>query len=249
MSEEEYAALKLAELEKAETTRLIGTPKQLKDLRPSKARPPPGIAEDDALWQKYVDYYDERLDEFDAYDAGSLVERPENPLDFAKYNLFKSTVARGIEFENKVMELLVRESKLPLEQRTLTKAIHNVRIDQRVGILKDGYGNVLYVDQLVVDLDSLVRDKPLIECFSNKSRNFKHMTTDEIKAIVVKDLQELIEKYSGPLQIRRPGHPLFGQNINVSRLHLVYDVKGTTSEIVETITAALEGRSAEVHFK
>ena len=249
LSEEEYAALKLAELEKVETTRLTGTRQQLKDLRPSKARPPPRVAGDDALWQKYVDYYDGRLDEFDAYDAGRLAERPENPLDFAKYKFFKSTVARGIEFENKVMELLVRESKLPREQRTLAKAIQNARIDQRVGILKDGYGNVLYVDQLVVDMDSLARGKPLVECFSNKSRDFKYMSDKEVQAIVLKDLQELREKYSGLIHIRRPGHPLFGLEVDVSGMHLVYDVEFTPHDKMKVILAALKDAAVEVHFR
>ena len=206
----------------------------MKDLRPTKARPLPGAAEEEALWQKYVDYYDGRLDEFDAYDTGRLAERPENPLDFAKYRLFQRTVARGIEFENRITELLIRESRLPVEQRTLTKVVHNARIDQRAGILKDGYGNVLYVDQLVVDLDSLARGKPFIECFSNKSRDFKRCS--------YRDRDHRLEgspgakrEILGLIQIRRPGHPLFGQEVDVSRLHLVYDVKTIPPEKMKFI--------------
>ena len=248
LSTEEYAALKLAELEWESTRRLPGTTAELNLIRPNKEHPPLDVAADDPYWEKYVDYFDKRLAELDAHDNGRLATRSENPTPWKDFEFFKRNVERGLELENRFVGALEGEQALPMEQRTLTKGMRDPHINRRVGILRDNNKNVFYVDQLVTDLDSLARGKPLVECFSNKSHNFKYMSAGEIRAIVLKDLKELQEKYSGLIQIRRPGHPLFGQTVDVSKLHLVYDVDMTGAK-ADIIRAALEGAPVELHFR
>jgi hypothetical protein len=57
-----------------------------------------------------------------------------------------------------------------------------------------------------------------------------------------------LAKYGGEVQIRRPGHPLFGRTATVSRVHLVYDAEGLTPSIKETLETASRRFKIELHF-
>ena len=244
---EEYTTLKLLDLEREASRRLSGTTAELNQLRPSRARPPPDVTSDDPFWKKYVAYFDNRLAELDAYDKGRLATRSENPIPWKDFSFFKRNVERGFALENRVVAALESEQALPMEQHDLTKEMQDPRIDRRVGIAKDDYENVLYVDQLVTGKDSLTQ-KPLAECFSNKSRDFRQLSAEEAATIALKDFKELQMKYSGRIKVRRPGHPLFGQEVDVTRLHLVYDAEVAPVANMKAILKELKGK-VEVHFK
>jgi hypothetical protein len=50
------------------------------------------------------------------------------------------------------------------------------------------------------------------------------------------------------VEIRRPGHPLFGRKVHASRLHLVYDEQGITPEFKRELTKRAEKLNIELHF-
>jgi hypothetical protein len=51
------------------------------------------------------------------------------------------------------------------------------------------------------------------------------------------------------VEVRRPGHPLFGRKVEAARLHLVYDAEFASDEARAVIVDALKGKAVEVHFK
>ncbi len=90
-------------------------------------------------------------------------------------------------------------------------------IEGNVGVIKEGKkpknGRLKptpkFVDQLAVDKQELQAWKdagrpadrvPQVETYSNKSRNFTAWDKDEIKEKVMKDVKELLNKYSGRLE-------------------------------------------------
>jgi hypothetical protein len=88
-----------------------------------------------------------------------------------------------------------------------------------------------------------------MENMSVKSHDFDRMTNEQVQAIVRQDYNELRSKYGGPAEVRRPGHPLFGQKVEAARLHLVYEGKLANGKVRAAIIKALKNTSVEVHFK
>jgi len=142
-----------------------------------------------------------------------------------------------------------RELTLPEAQRHLVPNMKKPLLAENVGVARTGSPRVLYPDQLVVDEATLKPGaQPRVEAFSNKSRDFNKMSEEQIADQVTADVQEALSKYSGLIQIRRPGHPLFGREVTVSKVHLVYDAKLTTEEARATIRKALPIKDIGLHF-
>jgi hypothetical protein len=122
-------------------------------------------------------------------------------------------------------------------------------VTENVGLAHEGSASLTYVDQLVVDKASLLPGRtPSVHSFSNKQRGFKSMSKEEALKQLDVDAQEALTKYGGMLEIRRPGHPLFGRKVNVSRLHLVYDERGMTSELQRALSTEAKKLDIELHF-
>lgn len=51
-----------------------------------------------------------------------------------------------------------------------------------------------------------------------------------------------------PGEVRRPGHPLYGRTVRVSRIHLVYEGKGV-GEWKELIQRLCKNAGVEAHFE
>ncbi|HLL55857.1 MAG TPA: hypothetical protein VK447_20005, partial [Myxococcaceae bacterium] len=119
-----------------------------------------------------------------------------------------------------------------------------------VGVYKEGHENTLYVDFLGVDMATVGPGKTARgACISTKSHAFDAMTVEEARAIARADFAELQTKYGGILEVRRPGHPLFRQKVEVTRLRLVYDAEMVKIDKMRAaILRALEGK-VEVHFQ
>lgn len=251
LSTEEYAAQQFAELERAEPERLPGSRAELERRRPDRARPPENVPADDPLWSAYADYYEARLREIDQYEGGGVAKQPENPLQWEKYRTFKTNVLRGVELENRFADVLMRDTALPPEQRELTRDMPRVRIDRRLGIAKENHGNTLYVDFLATDLDSLgPGQQARTKVFSGKSHDFNRMTETEVLRLVEADARELRVKYKAPFEVRRPGHPLFGQQVKVTELHMVYDAKMVADpQKQKAILEFLTKEHVWVHFR
>lgn len=74
------------------------------------------------------------------------------------------------------------------------------------------------------------------------------MNRDQVAQQVSSDANEALTKYGGLIQVRRPGHPLFGQEVTVSRVHLVYDAELATEDVRALIEKALRKKNIEIHF-
>jgi hypothetical protein len=57
-----------------------------------------------------------------------------------------------------------------------------------------------------------------------------------------------MSQYGGRLEVRRPGHPLYGRTVQVSKVHLVYEAKelGTWKTFIEDLC---KQGGVEVHFE
>jgi hypothetical protein len=107
-----------------------------------------------------------------------------------------------------------------------------------------------YVDQIAVDEASLRPGSlPIIHSFSNKQRNFSAMSARALQDCVVADVREALTKYGGMVEIRRPGHPLFGRKVTIIKVHLIYDGRLVLQRRTRVAIQQLARNSnVEVHF-
>jgi hypothetical protein len=224
---------------------------KLKEKAPVKDKPPEGIKADDPLWNKYVDYWHERVSDLEKEFAENPNAKPKTkpPLEWKAYNDFRGKFARGVEFQEKVTEALKKEKP-------------NLNIQDDVGVAKEGGGSTKFVDQLGVDKSKVEAWKeagkpkdsiPDVESYSNKSRDFRKTNIDDVRSQVEVDVNEALDKYGGKVEIRRRGHPLFGQTAKVSKVTLVYEAKLVPIElrgqIRASVKSAAQGKPVEVIFK
>ena len=89
---------------------------------------------------------------------------------------------------------------------------------------------------------------PRVETISVKKRTFSKMDEAEVATQVRADILEATTKHGGRLEVRRPGHPLYGHTVPVSKVHLIYDasIVGRWQELIRRI-----GKEAGVgvHFE
>lgn len=223
---------------------------KLARFRPALDSPPGGTASGDTMWSDYVAYWEQRYAELAGKSprpAGA--PKPKPPLMWEAYRQFQRIVQRGSRFQRSVSETMRRELTLPEAQRLLVPDMKKPLLAENVGVARTGSPQVLYPDQLVVDEATLKPGmRPRVEAFSNKSRDFNSMSKRQIDAQVGLDAEEAITKYSGVIQVRRPGHPLFGQEVTVSKVHLVYDAELASEEARNLIRQALLKKNIELHF-
>ena len=228
LSLEEAAAVeaRLVEAEALEVgSRLPARLEELARHRPSVEKPPPGVATGHPVWAEYVEYWERRYDEL----AG-LRRRPvewgpaKPPLQWPGYQVFRGRMRQALEFQREVAETLRQEAGLPVGTRTWLKELTRPRVDQNVGLAHGKTATLTYVDQFVVDEASLRPGvQPSVHSFSNKQRDFRVMNTQQSRDCLMMDAQEAQKKYGGAVEVRRPEHPLFGRDVVVSRVYVVYD--------------------------
>ena len=123
------------------------------------------------------------------------------------------------------------------------------RVDENVGLAHDSTASLTYVDQLAVDEASLRSGaRPVVHSFSNKQRDFNAMSTQQAQASLAADIQEAMSKYGGTLEIRRPGHPLFGRKVVVSKVHLIYDGKLVSNKTMDLLQFKARKADVKLHF-
>ena len=122
-------------------------------------------------------------------------------------------------------------------------------VAENVGLAHEGTTALTYVDQLVVDTESLGPGRtPTVHSFSIKQRDFTRLKSVDAEQQLRTDAQEALTKYAGTVEIRRPGHPLFGRKVIVTRVHLVYDEKGVVPDLQGAFEEIARRLKVELHF-
>jgi hypothetical protein len=220
---------------------------ELSRFRPSLANPPPGMAAGDSLWSDYVAYWEGRYAELAGQGAGQPAPKP--PLTWEGYGTLRAHYRRGLEFQRTVAQELRREFDLSATTRRLLRGMQQPHLTENVGLGHGGTTSLTYVDQLVFDEATLGLGSRLrVETFSNKSRDFRGWSNKQIFDQVRTDAHEAQVKYGGVVQIRRPGHSLFGQEVRVSRVHLIYDAKTIPPQVKKQMARTAGELGVEVHF-
>ncbi|MFL5353896.1 hypothetical protein [Archangium sp.] len=254
LSLEDAAALntRLDEAESLETG--ARHPARLESLvryRPSVDKPPSGFEAHHARWVDYVGYWERRYEELAGTrqrPVGAPAAKP--PLTWESYEAFLGRFQRAMAFQRDVAQALRSEVGLAMGQRHLLRGLEQPLVTENVGLIHEGRASLTYVDQLVVDEASLRPGQtPVVHSFSNKQRGFTSMSRDNAVRQLQADAREAWTKYGGEVEIRRPGHPLFGRKVTVSRVHLVYyEEKGLEAEVKGALEEASRKSNVELHF-
>jgi len=253
LSLEEAAALeaRLAEAEALEAgARLPANLEALARHRPSVSQPPRGVAADNGRWVDYVAYWERRYEEL----AGTRQRPPgappvKPPLVWDGYDVFLGRFQRALAFERDVARVIRHEAGLADTQRQWLRGLERPLVTEHMGLAHEGRTTLTYVDQFVVDEASLRPGRtPIVHSFSNKQRDFKSSSKKEVETQLDADIREALMKYGGTVEIRRPGHPLFGSKVTVSRVHLVYDEQGISPMNRETLVNKARNSNIEIHF-
>jgi hypothetical protein len=253
LTREEVAALEARLAEEEALSGGTRYPAQLEVLarhRPSVHQPPASGAANQGRWLDYVAYWERRYEEL----AGIRQQPPgappaKPPLLWDSYNAFRGRFQQALDFQRKVARLLEQEAKLARGQRAWLRGLEQPLVTENVGLARAGNTAITYVDQFVVDEATLRPGQtPSVHSFSNKQRDFKSMSRRDALRQLEADAQEARAKYGGTVEIRRPGHPLFGRKVTVSRVHLVYDEMGMTSETRNALSQQAANFNIELHF-
>jgi len=139
---------------------------------------------------------------------------------------FRDRFRQALEFQRRVGEAMKGEARGAAGARSLLRGLERPLVTENVGLAHES-GSLTYVDQLVVDEASLGSTaRPSVHSFSNKKHDFSAKDVNEAVKQLRVDIREARSKYGGTVEVRRPGHPLFGRKVIVTRVHLVYDGKG-----------------------
>jgi len=205
-----------AELE-APGPRLSRDVRLLEQQRPSLDAPPPGVPEGSGLWSEYVSYREKRLGEL------KRGESVDGPLRWEAYEPMRGQFARGLDFERTMVARLRADAALPRAQRRWLKDFDQPRIETHVGVAKTDGAGVRYADVLVIEANPPPGTPLLVETFSFKSRNFKPMKANELRAQLEADANNAVKHYGRTLNIRRRALGLTDVEVQVQRVRLIYE--------------------------
>lgn len=244
----------------------------LRMSRPEIARPPASVtdaalsAEQRALrqrdWEAYCHYYEDRVRQLE-HELGTGTVTSESPIDWDSYQRFvgsDSPIQRGRGFQSGVTGGMKDPA---MAASYLTEG--DIALSRSARPTSEA-GQIVRPDQFMVDMEQLrlMQDGRLasaaldVTAASNKSRDFGALIREgsqaELRAVeevIAADVSELFSKYSGTLHVRRQG-PLFGSEVQVRELILVYDVAQIPPlyrEAVRNIASRLgKTRAAEGNF-
>jgi len=224
---------------------------ELRSGRLSPRPKPSELSAEDALrWNEFEAYRQRRFHELRSQWRGgkdSLSVKP--PLRWEDYRQFRNHFQSCLQFESKVGGILLRELEQSASTRRILRGSEQPLLARHVGTRQSGRTEVLYPDYLAVDEATLRRGGvPRVEAVSVKKRNFAKLSERAVARTVNTDIQEATNKYGGSLEVRRPGHPLYGRTVQVSKVHLVYDHQsiGGWKGLIQD---ACQKAGVEVHFE
>jgi hypothetical protein len=250
LEEAEALAVRLSEVEAVEVgTRCPAGLKELERYRPAVSEPPTGVRTENPLWVDYVAYWEGRYQELAGLRssaAGRAELKP--PLKWQSYQQFRQRFQQALEFQRRVGEAMRGEANGSAGARSLLRGVEQPLVTENVGLAREG-GSLTYVDQLVVDKASLgAGSRPSVHSFSNKRHDFSAKNLNEALQQLRTDIGEAQLKYGGMVEVRRPGHPLFGRKVIVTRVHLVYDGRGLESQFRQPLANEARNRGVVLHF-
>lgn len=219
---------------------------ELRSGRLSPRARPADVPEAHMLWSEFEAYRQRRFVEVRTPGLKGSV-RP--PLRWADYQALRERFKHSIQFESNVGGALAKDVEQPIGSRRVFKESRQPLLARRVGTKKRGSDEVLFPDYLAVDNATLAEGHvPRVDTFSVKQRNLRGKSKKAVENQVTADLQEALSKYGGWLEVRRPGHPLFGRAVQVSRVHLVYEARGVEGwqQVIQDICNEVK---VEVHFQ
>jgi len=246
---EELPALeaRLAEAEALETA--ARHPQSLKELarhRPASSQPPAGIEADHPRWTSYVAYWHRRYEEL----AGtrplpSGVPEAKPPLTWNSYSGLLNTFQRSLEFQRAVTRWLQQAEG----SRQCIPGMKQPLVTDNTGLQLEGRAYPVYVDQLAVDQATLSPGlRPSVHSFSNKQHSFSGKSLDKMLEQLEIDSREARTKYGGVVEVRRRSHPLLGQKVRVSQVHIVYDGTELSSKLKDALLKAAPRYGVQLHF-
>jgi hypothetical protein len=246
---EELPALeaRLVEAEALETAARY--PQNLKELarhRPASSQPPPGIEADHPRWTSYVAYWHRRHEELaGTRSLPSGVHEAKPPLTWHSYSTLLNTFQRSLGYQRAVTRWLQQAEG----SRQCIPGMKQPLVTDNTGLQLEGRAHPVYVDQLAVDQATLGPGRqPSVHSFSNKQHSFSGKNWDQVDAQLRIDSREATSKYSGVVEVRRRGHPLFGQKVRISQVHIVYDGTGLSSKLQGDLLKAAPRYGVELHF-
>lgn len=250
LEEAKALAARLSEAEAVEVgTRYPTGLKELERYRPTVSEPPTGVKAESPLWVDYVAYWEGRYQELAGLRssaAGRAELKP--PLRWQSYQQFRERFREALEFQRRVGEAMKGEASGAAGARSLLRGVEQPLVTENVGLAHEG-GSLTYVDQLVVDKASLgSSSRPAVHSFSNKKRSLAARDVDNTLKQLQADLQEARSKYGGTVEVRRPGHPLFGRKVIVTRVHLVYDSEGLSDTLRKALSNEALSNGVDLHF-
>jgi hypothetical protein len=217
--------------------------KELAQYRPSRTHILEGVSPDNPLWPKYVAYWEQRYKEL----AGNPGLK--GPLRWEPYEALTDTFGRARRFQGSATQAMRREVLAAPEERVWLRGMKNPRVDENMCVIPEGSTRRYFVDQMAVDEATLgPGQRPVVHSFSTKQHNFSGKTPEAAVEEFRADIAEARTKYAGTVEIRRPGHPLFGRKVVVSRVHIIYDGEGLLPDVRRALTNAAERAGAELHF-
>jgi hypothetical protein len=250
---EEASALeaRLLELEaESSGTREAFSQQELRSARLApKPRPSDLAAEDSTLWDEFEAYRQRRFQDVHSQWRGKATLSVKPPLRWEDYQAFRQHFQRCHDFESKVGGILLQELEQPASARRVLTGSSQPLLARHVGTTKSGQTGVRYPDYLAVDEATLGEGSvPRVESVSVKRRSFLKRSKGEVVRQVQADTRQAMGEYGGPLEVRRPGHPLYGRTVQVSRVHLVYQADGVGSWR-SLIQRLCDDAGVEVHFE
>jgi hypothetical protein len=218
--------------------------------RPSLGSPLEGVTADNSLWPKYVAYWERRYQEL-AGQRTLPAGHPElqGPLRWKPYEALADRFARARRFQNSATRSLQREALAPPEERMSLRGMKDPQVDENVCLAPEGSTSRTFVDQMAVDKATLgPGQRPVVHSFSNKQHDFSSKSSKAAREQLAIDVQEARTKYAGAVEIRRPGHPLFGRKVVVTRVHIIYDGEGLLPEIKRALLDEARNLGVELRF-
>jgi hypothetical protein len=224
--------------------------KELVKYRPSRNNPLEGGSPDNPLWPKYVAYWERRYKELEGQKTlpAGQPELP-GPLKWEPYEKLTDGFGRARRFQGSATQAMRHEALAAPEERVWLRGMKNPRADENVCLRHEGSTKRYHVDQLAVDEATLgPGQKPVVHSFSTKQHDFSGKSPQAARDQLGIDVREAKTKYAGTVEIRRPGHPLFGRKVVVSRVHIIYDGEGLLPEIKRALLDEAQNLGVELHF-
>jgi hypothetical protein len=232
--------------------RYSGSLQALKQARPVLDKPPAGVVAEEKAWTDYVAYYERRLAELEAAERAGPGKgtAPLPPVTWPGYRNLHIISLNSRIFQGKTTRSLWQDAQLPEAERQWSKGMRSPYMSEQLGMKPRGSDKVFYADAAMTDQATLKPGAtPRVYTFSIKQRDFMLTSPDEVFSQLRADCREAVKKYGGTVEIRRPGHPLFSREVDVSKVYLIYDAKMVPENLRAVMKNIAKGLGVEVIFQ